>query len=77
MPYRRLAELPSRVRDSLPRRAQEIYLEAYDSAWERYADPRKRRGRASREETAHRVAWAAVKRAYAKDAGGVWRRKRG
>jgi cation transport regulator len=54
------------VRNALPREAQTIYRKAFNSAWEEYAVRRKRRGDASREETAHRVAWAAVKGSYEK-----------
>jgi cation transport regulator len=66
MPYNKLAELPDSVRDNLPKHAQEIYQAAYNSAWEQYDQPEERRGNASREETAHRVAWAAVKEKYVK-----------
>lgn len=75
MPYHSLAELPDAVQDHLPRHAQEIYKEAYNSAWEQYADAQKRRGDASREETAHKVAWAAVKDQYEKQ-GERWVRKK-
>ncbi len=75
MPYDSLKGLPDSVRDNLPEQAQTIYREAYNSAWDQYADPDERRGDASREETAHRVAWAAVKQRYAKDDDGRWRRK--
>jgi cation transport regulator len=76
MPYNRLSELPDSVRDNLPKHAQEIYMEAYNSAWEQYKDPEDRREGASREETAHRVAWAAVKQSYEKnEATGKWRKK--
>lgn len=67
MPYRDIGELPESVRDNLPQQAQEIYLAAYNNATEQYADPKKRRGKASLEEVAHRVAWAAVKTKYRKD----------
>ena len=66
MPYSKLSELPDSVQDNLPKHAQEIYKEAYNSAWDEYADPAERRGDASREETAHRVAWSAVKKTYEK-----------
>jgi cation transport regulator ChaB len=39
MPYKSLVELPASVRDNLPKHAQEIYKEAYNSAWDQYADP--------------------------------------
>lgn len=72
MPYHSLAELPASVKDHLPRHAQEIYKEAYNSAWAQYKDPEERRGDASRAETAHRVAWAAVKQKYEKNDKGDW-----
>lgn len=72
MPYKSLAELPDSVHDNLPRHAQEIYKEAFNSAWQEYADPTARRDDASQEEVAHRVAWAAVKQKYEKDEHGRW-----
>jgi cation transport regulator len=69
MPYETITDLPEQVRDNLPKHAQEIYKEAYNSAWDDYADPSERRGDASREETAHRVAWSAVKEKYEKQNG--------
>lgn len=75
MPYRNVSELPGPVREHLPAHAQEIYMKAFNSASKQYADPRKRRTKGSREETAHRVAWAAVERVYEKSEDGRWRRK--
>ncbi|HEX6983227.1 MAG TPA: ChaB family protein [Balneolaceae bacterium] len=66
MPYKNLSDLPDSVKDNLPHHAQEIYQEAYNSAWDEYKDPKKRRGDSSREETAHKVAWSAVERKYEK-----------
>jgi cation transport regulator len=66
MPYARNADLPGSIRRVLPTRAQTLYRKAFNGAWEEYELPSKRRGGASREETAHRVAWAAVKRSYEK-----------
>ena len=74
MPYKNLSDLPDSVRDSLPRHAQEIYQAAYNSAWDQYADPDERRGDDSREEVAHKVAWAAVKNDYEKK-GDRWVKK--
>ncbi len=67
MPYKKLTDLPDSVKDNLPKHAQEIYLKAYNSAWEQYDQPEERRGHASREETAHKVAWSAVKKEYKKE----------
>ncbi|HLE16568.1 MAG TPA: ChaB family protein [Anaerolineales bacterium] len=67
MPYRRISDLPDSVRDHLPVHAQEIYKEAFNSAWEEYGHD---------EERAHRVAWGAVKKKYEKvDETGQWRSK--
>lgn len=72
MPYKQTSELPDSVRDNLPQPAQEIFKDAYNNAWDEYADPKDRRGDASREETAFRVAWAAVKKKYVKNDDGRW-----
>ena len=75
MPYDSIGDLPDSVKEHLPKHAQEIYKEAYNNAWEQYKDPSQRRGDASQEETAHRVAWAAVKKEYQKNAQtGKWER---
>lgn len=76
MPYKNLSDLPENVRNHLPKHGQEIYRAAFNSAWEQYKDPEDRQGDSSREETAHRVAWAAVKNEYEKDdSTGEWQRK--
>lgn len=61
MPYRSNADLPPSVREHLPHHAQDIYREAFNHAWTRYASDGGRQ-----EEIAHRVAWAAVKKSYHK-----------
>lgn len=72
MPYSKNSELPETVRDKVPEHGQDIYRKAFNSAWEQYKDPSERREDTSREETAHRVAWSAVKNEYEKDSGGNW-----
>jgi len=57
MPYASNEALPPSVRDHLPLHAQDIYREAFNHAY--------RHGHAD-EATAHRIAWAAVKRFYEK-----------
>lgn len=74
MPYDDLKELPKNVREALPEHAQTIYKEAFNNAWEQYKDPDERRGDQSREETAHRVAWSAVKEEYEK-IDGEWKKR--
>ena len=77
MPYQQISDLPSSVRDHLPQHAQEIYMEAFNSAWDEYADASKRRGNESREEVAHKVAWSAVGNSYEKDEkSGKWKLKK-
>ncbi len=66
MPYERNADLPKQVKENLPQKAMTIYRKAYNNAWDQYKDPEDRRGNDSREETAHRVAWSAVKNSYEK-----------
>ena len=61
-----LRDLPKGVED-LPKHAKDIYRKAHNNALDQYKDPGKRRGRASLEEAAHKVAWAAVKKEYVKD----------
>lgn len=70
MPYKTKSDLPERVADNLPSHAQEIYLKAFNSAWDEYADSSKRRGDESREATAHKVAWSAVEKSYHKSGDG-------
>lgn len=68
MPYSTIKELPDRVQDNLPKHAQEIYKEAFNSAWKEYDHDESR---------AHRVAWSAVKKEYKKDNdSGKWTRKK-
>lgn len=74
MPYDKRQDLPESVRDALPDQAQDIYLAAYNNAWDEYRNAEDRQGDASREEVSHKVAWAAVKREYEKQ-GGKWRKK--
>ncbi|WP_291861405.1 ChaB family protein [Bradyrhizobium sp.] len=62
MPYSSIEDLPNSIQTHLPLHAQEIYLGAFNSAWTQYAH----RSSEQRESTAHRVAWAAVKRKYQK-----------
>lgn len=66
MPYKKVSELPESVKNSLPSHAQEIYRAAYNSAYQQYDDS------SDREETAHKVAWSAVKKEYHKDDQGKW-----
>jgi cation transport regulator len=65
MPYRLNSDLPPSVRHHLPDHAQDIYREAFNHAFAAHA------GEPDRERRAHMIAWAAVRRSYAK-AGDSW-----
>jgi cation transport regulator len=66
VPCATTSDLPLAAR-RLPPHAQEIFLSAFNNAWQSYAD----RGPREREEIAFRVAWAAVRQHYHKR-GDVW-----
>jgi len=71
MPYRTNADLPASVSSHLPAHAQDIYRQAFNNAFAAHA------GESRQEEAAHRIAWAAVKRAYVKTEEGWVARQRG
>jgi cation transport regulator len=67
MPYSGTSDLPESVRSHLPERAQEIYVAAFNNAWKEYDHDEAR---------SHKVAWAAVKHSYEKNAStGQWHSK--
>lgn len=72
MPYNSVNELPDGARHVLPRHAQEIYKEAFNSAYAHYRTAASRRGGSDREETAHKIAWNAVKKSYERGDDGKW-----
>ncbi len=75
MPYDSLDDLPNNVKSVLPKHGLEIYRAVFNNAWEEYKDPEDRKGNASREEVARRVAWAAVKKQYEQNDSGRWVKK--
>ena len=75
MVYSNRSELPEQIKKILPNTAQEIYMKTYNSAYEQYRDPKKRKGEETREEVAHKVAWSAVKNSYEKNEQGNWVKK--
>ena len=77
MPYRKTSDLPPSVREHLPEHAQEIFMSAFNNAWDEYKDASKRRDHESQEETAFKVAWSAVGNEYEKDEkSGKWKLKK-
>ena len=75
MPYSNISDLPASVKNVLPEHAQDIYKEAFNSAYEEYKNPEDRQGGADREEVAHKVAWNAVKKKYHKGSDSKWHPK--
>lgn len=77
MPYKNRNDLPDSVQTALSDvpHAQDIYKEAFNSAWKQYADAKDRRPGSDREETAHAVAWSAVKEKYQKGNDDKWHPK--
>ncbi len=57
MPYRSNLDLPQSVQAHLPPRAQDLFREVFNHAFDEYGHDEKR---------AFRVAWGAVKRRYEK-----------
>ncbi len=65
MPYKTVTELPDEVK-SLPQHAKEIYLAAFNNAWEQHKDEN------GAESKCHAIAWAAVKNKYEKNNQEEW-----
>ncbi|HEX5699606.1 MAG TPA: ChaB family protein, partial [Rubrobacter sp.] len=59
MPYKQITQLPDGVKNNLPKHAQEIYKEAFNSAEDQYGEE-------------DRVAWSAVEQKYEKYKNGDW-----
>jgi len=76
MPYSSTSDLPDNVTNVLPHHAQEIFVEAFNSAYDQYDKPEERRGDDSREDVARKVAWAAVKKSYKKGEDDKWHPKK-
>lgn len=76
MPYNSREDLPENVTNVLPEHAQDIFKEAFNSAYKQYENPEDRNDNDSRENTARKVAWAAVKEKYEKGTDGNWHPKK-
>jgi cation transport regulator len=75
MPYSSVNDLPDNVRNPLPAHAQEIFVEAFNNAYDEYKNPEDRKQGGDREDVARRVAWSAVKNKYEKGDDGKWHAK--
>jgi cation transport regulator len=67
MPYDSLKDLPETIQSVLPLKAQEIFLAAFNSAYDSTCESRE-----DREECSNAIAWGAVKESYEKDDKGEW-----
>ena len=76
MPYKTNDDLPENVSNVLPKHAQDIFREAFNSAYDEYKDPEDRKGDSDQDETARRVAWSAVKKKYKKHEDDKWHPKK-
>lgn len=65
MVYQQINDLPAAVKEALPEHGQELFLEAFNKASEKYEE----------EDDATRAAWGAVRRDYQKCDDGRWHRK--
>lgn len=72
MPYKANKDLPGSVTHVLPGHAQDIYREAFNSAYQEYKNAGERRGGEDRETVARKVAWSAVKKSYHKGSDSKW-----
>lgn len=72
MPFKNNSDLPEDIVDKLPAHAQDIYREAFNSAYEQYVEEK-----GQDEGHAHAVAWSAVKKKYQKnEETGKWEDKK-
>ncbi|MDP8962595.1 MAG: ChaB family protein [Cyanobacteriota bacterium] len=62
MPYTKLDDLPSEIKEKLPQGAQQIFMAAFNSAQQDGLS----------EEGAQKVAWNSVKRGYEEGSDGQW-----
>lgn len=64
MSYNRIDELPNKIRFNLPKNAQEIFMRAFNSAWEQNKKIEKNKSLDSIEKIANMEALSAVKKNY-------------
>lgn len=75
MPYRSIIDLLDDIHENFPNQARKIYQESYDKARDEYKKLKNRRDVKNREDSAHKVAWHAVKDEYEKGDNGIWYEK--
>ena len=65
MPYNDITDLPDSIKNHLPKKAQIIYMKAFNNSFQKY----------KKEEISFKVAWSAVKKVYYKNEEGKWVKK--
>lgn len=65
MYYEEIGELPQSLNESMPKQAQEVYLNAFNNRYEQIED----------EQVAHEAAWTAVNEQLGAEDARQWRRK--
>ncbi|MBI5797472.1 ChaB family protein [Candidatus Woesearchaeota archaeon] len=65
MPYKKIEQLPKPIQHVLPKRAQTLFMKAFNVAHFEYKN----------EVIAFKVAWGAVKKKYKKNEKGKWVKK--
>jgi cation transport regulator len=69
--YESIEDIPDSLRSTLPREAQEVYLQAYQESWDTYEEHQG--GELGRAAVAHRDGWNVMSKQYAKHpASGKW-----
>ncbi len=71
MPYSHIEDLPNAMKKNLPTGAMEVYLSAYNQAWNTSARAKDQRTSTLAGKIAHRKAWEAVRDKYRKQ-GDEW-----
>ena len=69
MVYKQRSDLPEGITNNLPKHAQDIYIEAFNSAHQQHEEED------DVESASHRIAWSAVKQVYEKNDNGNWHKK--
>ncbi|MEJ2211488.1 MAG: ChaB family protein [Anaerolineae bacterium] len=74
MPYEKKSDLPKTLRETMPEEAQDVYIQAYNEAFEQYQE--RQGGDAGQDAVAHRNAMHTVNQEFAHDPEtGKWYRK--
>lgn len=71
MDYKKLEDLPQKIRYDLPKRAQKIFLKAYIENWEKYSDIKEKN--MPQKSFAELKAWLEVEKKYSRNpVSGTW-----